>query len=69
MLPADRERIAENVRRAYRQRDEADALEDEAQALLAEAMREGGSVDALARRYGTLAAPREPDRISLCFPM
>jgi hypothetical protein len=36
----DRERIAGTVRRAYRWRDEADALEDKAQALLAEAMRE-----------------------------
>jgi hypothetical protein len=37
---ADRERIAETVRQAYRWRDEADALQDKAQALLAEAMRE-----------------------------
>ncbi|MDL4777730.1 methylation-associated defense system restriction endonuclease subunit S MAD5 [Actinomadura xylanilytica] len=39
---ADRERIADTVRRAHRQRDEADALEDEAQALLAEEMLEKG---------------------------
>ncbi|SPT60108.1 methylation-associated defense system restriction endonuclease subunit S MAD5 [Actinomadura madurae] len=38
--PADRKRIAETVRQAYRWRDEADALEDEAQALLAAAMAE-----------------------------
>lgn len=38
--PADRERIAVTVRRAYQRRDEADALEDEAQALLTEEMRE-----------------------------
>ncbi|RKS78829.1 hypothetical protein BZB76_0263 [Actinomadura pelletieri DSM 43383] len=34
----DRERIAETVRQAYRWRDEADALEDEAQSLLTGAM-------------------------------
>ncbi|SFO15832.1 hypothetical protein SAMN04489713_104318 [Actinomadura madurae] len=38
--PEDRERIAETVRQAFRWRDEADALEDEAQALLATAMAE-----------------------------
>ena len=32
--PADRERIAETVRQAYRWRDEADRLEDRAQELL-----------------------------------
>ncbi|SDL79370.1 type I restriction enzyme, S subunit [Glycomyces sambucus] len=38
--PADRHRIAETVRQAYRDRDEADALEDRALALLDEAVRE-----------------------------
>ncbi|REE95762.1 methylation-associated defense system restriction endonuclease subunit S MAD5 [Thermomonospora umbrina] len=38
--PADRDRIAETVRQAYRWRDEADALEDKAQALLSEAIRD-----------------------------
>lgn len=38
--PADRERIAETVRQAYRWRDEADELEDKAQTLLAEAIGE-----------------------------
>ena len=38
--PADRERIAETVRQAYRWRDEADALEDRALALLDEAVRQ-----------------------------
>lgn len=37
---ADRERIAEGVRRAYRDRDEADKKEDQAFALLDDAMRE-----------------------------
>jgi hypothetical protein len=39
--PSDRTRIAGVVRQAYEWRDEADVLEDEAQALLAKAMREG----------------------------
>lgn len=38
--PADRHRIAETVRRAYRNRDRADALEDEALALLTRAIEE-----------------------------
>ena len=41
--PADRERIAGTVRRAYRARDEADQLEDRAQELLDAAVREAGS--------------------------
>jgi hypothetical protein len=38
--PADRERIAETVRQAYRMRDEADVLEDEALAILDDAVKE-----------------------------
>jgi type I restriction enzyme S subunit len=38
--PMDRERIAETVRQAYRDRDEADRKEDQASALLDEAVRE-----------------------------
>jgi hypothetical protein len=38
--PADRERIAETVRQAYRRRDEADELEDRAQELLEAAVRD-----------------------------
>lgn len=38
--PVDRERIAETVRQAYRDRDEADGKEDQAFALLDEAVRE-----------------------------
>jgi hypothetical protein len=38
--PAARERIAETVRQAYRWRDEADAMEDQALALLGDAVRE-----------------------------
>jgi type I restriction enzyme S subunit len=38
--PADRERIAETVRQAYRDRDRADVLEDEAIALLTTAIEE-----------------------------
>lgn len=41
--PADRERIAETVRQAYRWRDEADELEDRAQELLDVAMRAAAS--------------------------
>ena len=47
--PADRERIAETVRQAYRWRDEADELEDRAQELLDAAVR-----DAAARTYGKM---------------
>lgn len=38
--PEDRKRIAETVRQAYRDRDEADRREDEALRLLEEAIRE-----------------------------
>lgn len=41
--PADRERIAETVRQAYRDRDRADVLEDEALALLANAIEEAAA--------------------------
>ena len=38
--PEDRQRIAETIRLAYRWRDEADELEDRAQALLGAAVHE-----------------------------
>jgi len=44
-LPADRERIAETVRQAYRWRDEADELEDRAQGLLDVAVRDAAGTD------------------------
>lgn len=58
---ADRERIAETVRQAYRWRDEADRFEDRAQELLDAAVRDAAGADLrqdddLARR------PREADR-------
>jgi len=43
--PADRERIAETVRAAYRARDEADELEDQAQELLDAAVRDAAGTD------------------------
>ena len=43
--PADRERIAETVRAAYRARDEADELEDRAQELLDAAVRDAAGTD------------------------
>jgi hypothetical protein len=43
--PADRERIAETVRQAYRWRDEADELEDRAQELLDVAVRAAAGTD------------------------
>jgi hypothetical protein len=43
--PADRERIAETVRQAYRWRDEADELEDQAQGLLDVAVRDAAGTD------------------------
>jgi hypothetical protein len=43
--PADRERIAETVRQAYRWRDEADELEDRAQELLEAAVRDAAGAD------------------------
>jgi hypothetical protein len=43
--PADRERIAETVRQAYRWRDEADELEDRAQELLEAAVREAAGAN------------------------
>lgn len=43
--PADRERIAETVRQAYRWRDEADELEDRAQELLEAAVRDASGAD------------------------
>ncbi|MEV0282169.1 restriction endonuclease subunit S [Streptomyces sp. NPDC050610] len=42
--PADRERIAETVRQAYRDRDQADVLEDQALALLTEAIEREAAV-------------------------
>jgi type I restriction enzyme S subunit len=41
--PEDRHRIAETVRRAYRNRDRADVLEDQALALLTEAIEEAAA--------------------------
>jgi len=43
--PADRERIAETVRQAYRWRDEADEMEDRAQELLEAAVRDAAGAD------------------------
>lgn len=43
--PADRERIAETVRQAYRWRDEGDQLEDRAQELLDAAVRDAARAD------------------------
>lgn len=43
--PADRERIAETVRQAYRWRDEADRLEDRAQELLEAAVRDAAGTE------------------------
>lgn len=43
--PEDRERIAERVRTAYRARDEADELEDRAQALLDTAVKDAACAD------------------------
>jgi type I restriction enzyme S subunit len=51
--PADRERIAETVRQAYRWRDEADELENRAQELLEAAVRDAAGADL--RQYGGLA--------------
>lgn len=50
---ADRERIAETVRQAYRWRDEADELEDRAQELLEAAVRDVAGADL--RQDGDLA--------------
>src|SRR5262249_11490008 len=43
--PADRERIAETVRAAYRARDTADELEDRAQELLEAAVQDAAGID------------------------
>jgi hypothetical protein len=51
--PADRERIAETVREAYRRRDEADKLETRAQELLDAAVRDAADADL--RQDGDLA--------------
>jgi hypothetical protein len=51
--PADRERITETVRQAYRWRDEADQMEDQAQELLEAAVRDAAGADV--RQYGGLA--------------
>lgn len=59
--PADRERIAETVRQAYRWRDDADQLEDRAQELLDAAVRDAAGADL--RQDDDLARkPREADR-------
>lgn len=58
--PADRERIAETVRQAYRWRDEADQLEDKAQQLLDVAVRDAAGANL--RQDGDLTGrPREAD--------
>ena len=58
---ADRDRIAETVRQAYRWRDEADQFEDRAQELLDAAVRDAAIADL--RQDGDLAhRPREADR-------
>jgi hypothetical protein len=58
--PADRERIAETVRQAYRWRDEADRLEDRAQELLDAAVRDAAGADL--RQDSDLAhRPKEAD--------
>ena len=62
---ADRERIAETVRQAYRWRDEADQMEDRAQELLQAAVRAAAGIDL--RQDGDLAykpqhKSREADR-------
>ena len=54
--PADRERIAETVRQAYRWRDEADEMEDRAQELLEAAVRDAAGADL--RQDGDLAQRR-----------
>jgi hypothetical protein len=54
---ADRERIAETVRQAYRWRDEADELEDRAQQLLDVAVRDAAGTDL--RQDGGLAPKAE----------
>jgi hypothetical protein len=55
--PADRERIAESVRQAYRWRDEADELEDRAQRLLDVAVRDAAGTDL--RQDGALTSKAE----------
>jgi type I restriction enzyme S subunit len=55
--PADRERIAETVRQAYRWRDEADELEDRAQELLNVAVRD--AVGTALRQDGALIPKME----------
>ena len=55
--PADRERIAETVRQAYRWRDEADELEDRALQLLDVAVRDAAGTDL--RQYGGLTSKAE----------
>ena len=58
---ADRERIAETVRQAYRWRDEADQMEDRAQELLQAAVRAAAGIDL--RQDGDLAyKPRHKSR-------
>lgn len=49
--PEDRERIAERVRAAYRARDEADELEDRAQALLDAAIKDAAGADLRLNSY------------------
>jgi hypothetical protein len=58
--PADRDRIAETVRQAYRWRDEADELEDQAQELLEAAVRDAAGTD-LRQDGGLTPGPREKE--------
>jgi len=55
--PADRERIANTVRQAYRWRDEADELEDRAQELLDVAVRDAVGTDLRQDGHLTSKAP------------
>jgi type I restriction enzyme S subunit len=58
--PADRERIAETVRQAYRWRDEADQLEDRAQELLEAAVGDAAGAD-LRQDGGLTPGPLEKE--------
>jgi hypothetical protein len=60
--PADRGRIAETVRQAYRWRDEADELEDTAQELLEAAIRGAAGTTVRQDGIGLKFTPREADR-------
>jgi type I restriction enzyme S subunit len=61
--PADRERIAETVLQAYRWRDEADELEDQAQELLDAAVREAAASAVRQDGEGLEQTPRRADGV------